>query len=520
MPLSLVILLTGFGLPILLTLLTYLPFVTSLVERLKPYLVYPSTVSNYHVRPLPYLIGNAPTIGQGIYIAVMALLGAVLTGVSYELVTPHTWYGPSLYLEGLAYVMWRTGVLGFAILPLVFLFSGRNNILLWLTNWSHSTFLLLHRWIARIFAVYAIVHSILALILYVKEGLFESNEKMAWWIWGIIATLTASLMVVVSTLYFRRKSYELFLITHILLALFTVVGCWYHIFFRFGLIFGYQQWLYISIAIWAFDRTVRVLRILKTGIRRSKITDLGNGYVRVDVQGVRWDSTPGKHAYAYFPTLHPMRPWENHPFSLLPTSLLQSYHHSLNTRRSNEAGSDQVDVEKSGVSESTTRAKIVEGDSTAGVTFFVRKSTGMTNVLVERENVLTFLDGPYPNNPIDSILKCDRLVVVTGGIGISGVLPWLNAHPNAKLYWSVKQSAECLVGAVGHVLNGIAEKDVRIGQRLDVRGLIGEEIELGWQKIGVVACGPGGLCDDVRAAVVAAGRNGELIELEVDAYSW
>lgn len=364
------------------------------------------------------------------------------------------------------------------------------------------------------------MHSILALILYVKENTFASNEPMAWWIWGVVATLTTSLMLVVSTLYIRRKSYELFLITHILLAVFTLVGCWYHVFIRFGLIFGYQQWLYISIAVWAFDRVMRVLRILKTGVRRSKITDLGNGYVRVDVQGVRWDASPGRHAYAYFPTLNPLRPWENHPFSQLPTSLLQSYHHSLNARSSDSKSSDQIDVEKNGISAAGKHADAVGGNSTAGVTFFIRKSAGMTKFLVEHDNVLTFLDGPYPNNPTDSVLKCDRLVVICGGIGITGVLPWLQAHPNAKLYWSVKQSAECLVKAVGHVLNGLAEKDVCVGQRLDICGLIDQEIEREWKKIGVIACGPDGLCDDARAAVVTAGRKGQLIELEVDAYTW
>jgi len=27
------------------------------------------------------------------------------------------------------------------------LFSSRNNFLLWITNWSHTTYLLLHRWV-------------------------------------------------------------------------------------------------------------------------------------------------------------------------------------------------------------------------------------------------------------------------------------------------------------------------------------------------------------------------------------
>ena len=42
----------------------------------------------------------------------------------------------------------RTGILGMADFVAIFLFSSRNNPLLWITDWSHSTYLLLHRWIA------------------------------------------------------------------------------------------------------------------------------------------------------------------------------------------------------------------------------------------------------------------------------------------------------------------------------------------------------------------------------------
>ena len=36
----------------------------------------------------------------------------------------------------------------------------RNNVLLWLTGWSFSTFSQFHRWTARITTIHAILHSI------------------------------------------------------------------------------------------------------------------------------------------------------------------------------------------------------------------------------------------------------------------------------------------------------------------------------------------------------------------------
>jgi hypothetical protein len=132
------------------------------------------------------------------------------------------------------------------------------------------------------------------------------------------------------------------------------------------------------------------------------------------------------------------------------------------------------------------------------------------------------LDGPYTNTASTSrLLKCDRLLLVAGGIGITGVIPYVSLHPNVKLCWSVKQTAECLVKELGEALRKVEERDVRVGRRLDVDSLFVDEAEAGWMRVGVVVSGPGGLCDEVRAAVVVAAKKGKVVfELEVDAYSW
>lgn len=54
----------------------------------------------------------------------------------------------------------RAGILAFANLPLVWLFSSRNNFLLWVTGWSYETFSQFHRWIARVTTLEAVIHSV------------------------------------------------------------------------------------------------------------------------------------------------------------------------------------------------------------------------------------------------------------------------------------------------------------------------------------------------------------------------
>lgn len=512
---SIAILVTGFGTPVLLTWLGYVPYMSNVLNKIKPYLIYPSIIGTYQVRPLPYLLGNAPTVGQSLYVIMFFILNVVLTAVNYESKQPHAWYATQRQ-EIKAYIFYRTGVLAFVLAPLLILFSSRNNVLLWMTNWSHSTFLLLHRWVARIFALQVLLHSLLALPLY-----YPSEAKKEYWIWGAVATVAVMILVVASGLYIRLFVYEFFLITHILLSVFVIIGCWYHIKLWIGLTWGYETWLYAACAVWGFDRLARIGRILKTGLRRAKVTDLGGGYVRVDIVGIRWGSKPGKHVYAYFPTLSPLRSWENHPFSILPTALLQPSCRSLSSEIiSPTAGSDYIDVKRhDGFTERAETA--LDSHPTVGLTLFIRKSTGMTKYLQAHNGLLTLLDGPYSNNPSKEVLRCDRLLLIGGGIGITGLVPWVANHWNVKLCWSVKETAKCLVEALDGVLSGIAEKDVKVGNRLNVSELLAEELDSGWCKVGVVVSGPGGLCDDVRAAVAAAGKKGNTVfELEVDAYSW
>ena len=159
------ILVAGFGTPVLLTRLGYVPYMSGILDKIRPYLVYPSIIGTYQVRPLPYLLGNAPTVGQSLYVVMFFILNLILTAVNYEFKQPHAWYATQ-GKEVTAYIFYRTGTFAFVLAPLVILFSSRNNILLWMTTWSHSTFLLLHRWVARIFALQVLLHTVLALPIY------------------------------------------------------------------------------------------------------------------------------------------------------------------------------------------------------------------------------------------------------------------------------------------------------------------------------------------------------------------
>ncbi|KAF2867716.1 ferric reductase like transmembrane component-domain-containing protein [Massariosphaeria phaeospora] len=512
---GIILLVVGFGSPIFFSFLSYLSYMSSLIDKLKPRFVYPSLIGTYHVRALPFALGNAPTTGQTVYIVMFLILNVILTAAGYRSYQPNMFF-ENTWQEIMGYTSARTGVLAFALAPLVVLLSGRNNVLLWLTNWSHSTYMLLHRWVARIFTLQVILHSLLELVLYQKTGELATEQVAPYWIWGIVATIACVIMVVVSSLFFRRLSYELFLIIHIILAVFVIAGSWYHVELLFTRKWGYEFWIYAVCAVWFSDRLMRVGRILKNGIRKAEVTEIGEDIVRVDIKDVRWDAQPGKHTYAYFPALNPLRPWENHPFSIIPTALLSSRGHSISSTESQHSASD---IEKTGASATVTSRGTTT--STSGISLYVRKSTGLTKALTSHAALPTLLDGPYPNTSTAAVLKTDRLVLIAGGIGITAILPFIAHHPNVKLHWSVKASAQGLVDDLDAVLRGVREKQVVVGQRLSVEAVLEREEAEGWKRIGVVVCGPGGLCDDVRSGVARRGREGNVVwELDVEAFSW
>lgn len=517
---SLSVCLTAFAVPIVLTWLGYIPYMTGLLERAKPWL-YRSIIGTYHDRPLPFLMGNVPTTGQSFYIAILLILNVIFLTIGYKTLYPdrvEQWY-TSHYQELMAYWMWRTGVLAFCQMPVLFLFSSRNNLLLWATNWSHSTYMLLHRWIARFFLLQILLHSILALVLYQSAGYYSSSLKTKWWIWGCVATLAAVILILTSFLVIRQRAYELFLITHIVMAVICVVGCWYHVWYGYENTFGYETWLYATIAVWFFDRLARVARILKTGVRRAKTTAIGSDIFRIDVPGIRWANTSGNCVYVYFPTLVPLRPWENHPFSMIPTSALNRQCYNEVTTSDNEI------FEKNALTKAAS--EVVVGNhqpyTTTGLTLFVRSRGGMTKYLQSHEGLFTLLEGPYPTNPTRGVLRSDRLLLIGGGMGITGLLPFVRCHPNVKLFHSVKAADQCLIDSLSVVLDDVREKDIRVGSRLDLHGLLRDEADLGFSKIAVVVCGPAGMCDDVRALVAKLGREKAgrcSFELEVEAFSW
>ena len=89
-----------------------------------------------------------------------------IPGYQWSLTRCLSWPNPTDQI--IRYSADRTGIMSFANFPLLWLFGGRNNILMWATGWSFATFNIYHRHVARVATLQGVVHSLLYVVIYIR----------------------------------------------------------------------------------------------------------------------------------------------------------------------------------------------------------------------------------------------------------------------------------------------------------------------------------------------------------------
>ncbi|TQV94779.1 ferric-chelate reductase [Cordyceps javanica] len=547
---SLIILITGAGIPIVVSLLRFLPWPASWVTKVHAYLIDPPLVGSKHSTPI-WGLGIMPTRGQALFIVYLWVINVVLSSVGYG-TERGAWY-ESAKAQVMRNVANRLGVLAYANVPLVILYAGRNNFLLWLTNWSHSTFLLLHRWLAFICMMHAVLHSLVYLEIALHSEGWAEEFTEPYWYWGSAGTIGFVILCVKSIQPIRERIYEIFLAAHIVITVLVIVTSYKHVNVKYGDAWGYQNWLWMACAVWGFDRLVRFGRSLRSGFKRAYFTSIDEQYYRLDIPGVSADG----HVYLHFPTISKWRFWENHPFSVAGVT----YQQETSTMASSEMG----DEKEKGVAASTTVVGSSSGGSSdsesvtvrkeSGIAVFIRRQGGLTALLAEKgpcpRGIPVFVEGSY--NQKATFLQEDHpepthefpnLLCIAGGVGITGVLPALDKFNTAgkplgtkKLFWGARTwplvrevERMQLCGPASQSTSvqrrwGEVEVTVSVGERLDIRRILTEELRQ--QKGGtvVVVCGPSGMVDDVRCIASALGRHSEngkavVMKLMIESFTW
>lgn len=277
-------------------------------------LATPATYGYSHSTPVKaWKIFNmaVPTRPQSIVLIGYGILHFILMFPKYELFNENTRFSSYGYQLS-RYVSDRSGLIATAHLPLIFLFAGRNNIMLTLTGWSFETFNVYHRWVSRGMYLNAFIHSVSFSRYEAFKGDFPyiySEERYV--SWGMVATVCGGMIMFFSFRHFRERLHEFFLITHWVFVSLFLAGVWWHL-----QSIGYMQWVYASIAIWAFDRLCRFGRVIFSGLNAKAEVQLFPYNVmkfKIDYSNF-WSPKAGNHVFVTFLRLTSF--WQSHPFSI------------------------------------------------------------------------------------------------------------------------------------------------------------------------------------------------------------
>ncbi|KAM5352901.1 hypothetical protein ACJ41O_005623 [Fusarium nematophilum] len=531
---TIAVMLVALFLPVILSLFRFIPALNRSLywTWLNSIITHPPAWGTSHRSPVATSLGGGlvPTRGQLLYILFVSFLNVIFLIAPYYNIQPQSTFA-SLREQEVSTIGNRAGVLALGNMVALFVFSTRNNVLLYLTDWSYGTFLLLHRWLGYWTIFHSVLHSVMLLVNYKLFGDYEAELAQLYWIWGIVATVAAVAIWPASLLVVRQKAYQVFLAGHQVLALVFLIGYYYHIWYCYKYNWGYEIWMFIASGIWALEWLVRILRMAGQGLRTAAVSTVEGSdgeYLKIVVEDV---SVHGV-VYLCFPTLS-WRFWEGHPFSVASSlgvedRVSSGSESSIATPQEKEAAGDKI------TASSLDTPVEHRADPVHRATFFVRTRSGMTGKLFNKVSsaggllrLPVLVEGPYHSSPVEKLSHCTGLVCFAGGVGITTMLPILETSGprTTRVYWGLRNDSlqRELQGQMAR-LPASVDVIANVGERMDIAGILRSELT-GSSKgpVGIIVSGPPGMADDVRVAAAEVGRSGGLRRAFVlvdEGFSW
>ncbi|KAK6455032.1 ferric reductase [Scheffersomyces xylosifermentans] len=376
------------------------------VNAFRKYITLPATFNKshaHHKQIFHYLLFLIPSRLETILVSGWIIMAIIFSAVKYTHDTPNVIWPQGASTEVGRKIADRTGLIVGWIVPTLVLFAGRNNFMQWLSGWSYSRFVLIHKWMSRIAFLLSITHGVGMTFNGKGLGKYETRNSKPYVRWGYVAIVCMAIMTVQSLMVFRRSNYELFLACHIILAVFFIAGGWIHT--RND---GYHQWYICATAVWAFDRAVRLARLAFFGLRTAEVRLVANETLKVTVtRPAYWKPFPGCHAFIHF--VRPTCFWQSHPFTIVDS-----------------------------VAETNT------------ITFYIKVKGGVTHGLYQylskqpdnKANIKVTIEGPYGQR--QAIQKYENAVFLAGGNGIPGLyyeatdIAKRSEKTNVKFYWVIR----------------------------------------------------------------------------------
>lgn len=301
----------------------------------------------------------------------------------------------------------RAGILAFAHFPLIVLFGGKNSTMTWLTGIRYTAFITYHKWLGRFMLVDCTIHAIGYTYHAYIENYWKYVKYSDLWTSGRHAMIIVGILVFFSFFFFRRHYYELFVITHIILAIGFFHACWKHCYKL-----GWGEWIMACVLFWIADRILRLIKIAIFGMPWAKLKLCGESMieVRISKSSKWWKAEPGQYIYLYF--LRPKIFWQSHPFTVMDSLV--------------EDGELVVVI-------------TVKNGLTKKLQEYLLESEGYTEMRVLAE-------GPYGQSTRTHLFE--SLLFIAGGAGVPGPLSMAikagrqvksnDSHQMIKFVWSIR----------------------------------------------------------------------------------
>ncbi|KAK9236986.1 ferric reductase NAD binding domain-containing protein [Lipomyces kononenkoae] len=507
----------------------------TIVSKFRKCITLPATWGRKHIEPQKlgsFQVNVIPTRWQSIVIFIFTALNITLLFVDMWTVPNNTIYYTDALMRA-RNIGDRAALLGMALFPLLFLFGGRNNVLMFFTGWSFETFNVFHRWIGRMMFINFAMHGWFFTYYYRHIGEYKGESNFNYWKghilddkdnWlGIVAITLIGVILIQASYVLRHHWYEIFLVLHIAAVVSYFATAWNHVQSH-----GYMEYFYTSVAIWGFDRLIRIGRILLAGpLSKANVTVHGDAVYVAVKPAVHFQPKPGQYAFLYV-LRHNF--WESHPFSIM---------------------------------ESRDNHYIFVAKAHKGLTRKIHKSVAKKN---GNDLVSVWIEGPYGDSY--PIARYETVLLIAGGIGITAVISYAldlkrrNTQQHVILYWMVREQSslswvqdqlqELTEGGLIEIniyitgeTEGIKEKiqsasentsisdfseknqavvspvQMNYNQRPEIRSVVGDTVQNAEGSVAVVSCGPGSLADECRKAVADNVDKGKWrVDYFEDAFSW
>lgn len=395
-------------------------------NRIKGRIIQSALFKNNNYNTIYYLADLIPIMLPSTIefatIIIFWILVIIFSIVGYDMMLPNAYLGSSKFFYLLDFISYRTCITAFSLLPSMYFMGIRNTPLTYVVNWSRRTFISFHKTIAMAMSLLAFIHSCLWTAYTIREGDYAMWAVDAYWQWGMVSMILLGLILFSSLKWFRMVMYDCFLILHHVFSIVFIVAIYYHV-----NTLGWLGWCYSIIAIYSWDKLLRIFKIAISGnlIKKSTVEHFDESIIKLSIprDGMKFKFMPGQYTFLYFLQPYPLlNAWQSHPFSLYMDPLKPNC--------------------------LTAIIKVKKGITRKIYDYILRESMKVSNDNLE---IPLVMEGVYGNSLVSARLDPTHdYVLIASGIGITSIYPYVlellnqqrSNQTTIRLFWIVRDLNE------------------------------------------------------------------------------